>query len=60
MKVVFDTNTLIDDLNGIDAARDEIARCPDAAIGIITWMNLSVASEARNIHCLDRWRTPPR
>jgi len=44
MKVVFDTNILIDYLNGIDAARKEVERCPGAAISIITWMEVTVGS----------------
>ena len=40
MKLLFDTNILIDYLNGIDAARQEIERTRERCISIITWMEL--------------------
>ncbi len=47
VKALFDTNILIDFLNGIDAAREELARYDDPAISIITWMEVMVvASDA--------------
>jgi hypothetical protein len=39
-KVLFDTNILIDYLNGIPQARTELSRHPDRAISIITWMEV--------------------
>lgn len=38
--VLFDTNILIDHLNGISQAAQEIRRSKDAAISIITWIEV--------------------
>jgi predicted nucleic acid-binding protein len=40
MKALFDTNILIDYLNGIAAAKKEIERHTDRAISIVTWMEV--------------------
>ena len=40
VKALFDTNILIDYLNGIAAARDELDRYEDKAISIVTWMEV--------------------
>ena len=40
MKLLFDTNVLIDYLNGVDAAREEVERTRERCISIITWMEL--------------------
>jgi predicted nucleic acid-binding protein len=40
VRAVLDTCILIDHLNGVEAARVEIARHPDAAISIVTWMEV--------------------
>ncbi|MGV8891620.1 MAG: type II toxin-antitoxin system VapC family toxin [Burkholderiaceae bacterium] len=40
VKALFDTNILIDFLNGIEAADQEIKRHPDKAISLITWMEV--------------------
>jgi predicted nucleic acid-binding protein len=40
VKALFDTNILIDYLNGIDQARDEFALYDEKAISIITWMEV--------------------
>jgi predicted nucleic acid-binding protein len=45
-KVLFDTNILIDHLNGIDLAGVEIRRSPDRAISIITWMEVMAGSNS--------------
>lgn len=45
MKVLFDTNILIDYLNGIDAAREEIAAYPHPMISTITWVEVMVGSQ---------------
>lgn len=37
VKVIFDTNILIDHFDGIQSASDELARYEDAAISTITW-----------------------
>ncbi len=44
VKVLFDTNILVDYLNGIPQARDEIARYTDKAISLITWMEVLVGA----------------
>ena len=46
MKALFDTNILIDYLNGIDAARQEIARYEYASFSLITWMEVLVGTAA--------------
>lgn len=43
---LFDTNILIDHLNAVPQARDEIARFDDRAISIITWMEVMVGASA--------------
>ena len=46
VKALLDTNILIDFLRGIPSARDELNRYTDAAISVITWMEvLAGASE---------------
>ena len=45
MKALFDTNILIDYLNGIDAAREEIAAYPHPMISTITWVEVMVGSQ---------------
>lgn len=45
MKALFDTNILIDFLNGIEAARSEIALYHDRAISVITWMEIQVGTQ---------------
>ena len=46
MKAVFDTNILIDYLNGIDAAREELARYRVRQISIITFIEVLVGAKA--------------
>ena len=43
---LFDTNILIDHLNGIPEARAEIERFESRAISIITWMEVMVGASA--------------
>lgn len=45
MKALFDTNILIDYLNGITAAKIEIERYPYIAISMITWMEVMVGTK---------------
>lgn len=45
MKAVFDTNILIDYLNGIEAAKDEIGRFRKPIISIITWMEVLIGAK---------------
>jgi predicted nucleic acid-binding protein len=40
MKALFDTNILIDYLNGVEAARAEIERPAERLVSIITWMEV--------------------
>lgn len=44
MKALLDTNILIDYLNGIDAAREEIRRYEVPLISTITWMEVMVGT----------------
>ena len=44
VRALFDTNILIDFLNGIPQSRDEIARYEGKAISIITWMEVLVGA----------------
>ena len=46
VKAVFDTNFLIDYLNGIDAAREELARYRVRQISIITFIEVLVGAKA--------------
>ena len=43
---LFDTNILIDHLNAIPEAREEIERFENRAISIITWMEVMVGANA--------------
>ena len=40
MKALFDTNILIDYLNGVEAARAEIDRPAERLVSVITWMEV--------------------
>ncbi|MCM2404099.1 type II toxin-antitoxin system VapC family toxin [Rhizobium sp. S153] len=44
VKALFDTNILIDYLNGIEQAKDELALYEGRAISIITWMEVMVGA----------------
>jgi len=44
VKVLLDTNILIDFLNGIKAAKSELERFDDKAISIVTWMEVMVGT----------------
>jgi len=45
MKVVFDTNILVDYLNGIPAARRELESYEEIAISMVTWMEVLAGAE---------------
>ncbi|MDX8410884.1 MAG: type II toxin-antitoxin system VapC family toxin [Mariprofundaceae bacterium] len=45
MKALFDTNILIDFLNGAEAARNELALYDNPMISAITWMEVMVGAE---------------
>ena len=40
MKALFDTNILIDYLNGVEAARTEIERPAERLVSVVTWMEV--------------------
>lgn len=42
MKALFDSNILIDYLNGVEQARAEIERHPDRLISAVTWMEVLI------------------
>ena len=45
MKALFDTNILIDYLNGIEAAREELDRYETGLISVVSWMEVMVGAE---------------
>jgi predicted nucleic acid-binding protein len=63
MKALLDTNILIDYLNGIDAARAEIARYERPLISTITWIEVMVGAQSEEeLHVrsfLDRFLQVP-
>lgn len=44
VNVLFDTNILIDYLNGIEQAKTELDRYADKAISLVTWMEVMVGA----------------
>lgn len=46
---LFDTNILIDHLNAVPQAREEIERFDKRAISIVTWMEVMVGADANLI-----------
>jgi predicted nucleic acid-binding protein len=46
LRALFDTNILIDYLNGIEAAKAEVERYDSAAISVITWIEVLVGTKA--------------
>jgi predicted nucleic acid-binding protein len=44
VKALFDTNILIDYLNGVPEAQDELDRYDEKAISIVTWMEVMVGA----------------
>lgn len=45
VKALFDTNILIDYLNAVPEARDELDRFGERAISLISWMEVMVGAE---------------
>jgi hypothetical protein len=45
MKAVFDTNILVDYLNGIPAAKRELEHYEEAAISLVTWMEVLAGAD---------------
>ena len=48
VNIVFDTNILIDYLNGSEAAKDEIKKHKTSSISAITWMEVMVGADTHN------------
>lgn len=48
MNAVLDTNVLIDYLNGVTAAREEMRRYPQPSISPISWMEVMVGTTAED------------
>lgn len=55
MKALLDTNILIDYLNGIRAAKAELALYNDKAISVITWMEIQVGVDEGNQAVIDQF-----
>ena len=55
VKALFDTNILIDYLNGVQAAKKELARYEQRAISVITWMEVLVGATADEEAAIRRW-----
>ncbi len=53
MKALFDTNILIDYLNGNRAAKKEFSLYSDKAISIITWMEVQIGTDAPDQAAID-------
>jgi predicted nucleic acid-binding protein len=47
VKALFDTNILIDFLNGVPEARAEISRYRSVAISVVTWMEVRAGAPAQ-------------
>jgi len=52
---LFDTNILIDYLNGIEKAKDELERFNRKSISIITWMDVLAGTENDDIEDVKKW-----
>ena len=52
---MFDTNILIDYLNGKDQARAELARYTDRAISLVTWMEVMVGTTEQTAPSIRRF-----
>ena len=48
MKALFDTNILIDYLNGLDASRTELGRYQERLISVVTWMELLIGGRSED------------
>jgi predicted nucleic acid-binding protein len=55
VKALFDTNILIDYLNGVGAAKKELARYTYRAISTITWMEVLVGTTPNNEAAIRAW-----
>lgn len=64
MKAVLDTNILVDYLNGVKAAKDEVDKYDHPLISLITWMEVLVGAENQEEELpikqfLNRFQTMP-
>lgn len=48
VKAVFDTNIIIDYLNGVEKAKETLSRFEVKSISIITWMEVMIGSNDEN------------
>jgi predicted nucleic acid-binding protein len=55
VKALFDTNVLIDYLNGIEAADQELSRYAGKAISIITWMEVMAGAAPNEEAAVRAW-----
>jgi predicted nucleic acid-binding protein len=55
VKALFDTNILIDYLNGVGAAKKELARYEYRAISAITWMEVLVGASGEEDAAIRAW-----
>ena len=55
VKVLFDTNILIDYLNGFQEAKSELALYQDKAISIVSWMELQVGTTPDDQAAVDQF-----
>jgi len=55
VKALFDTCILIDYLNGIQSAKDEIELFKNKAISIITWMEVMVGEDKNPHVSIEAW-----
>ncbi len=55
VKALFDTNILIDYLNGVDNARDEIRRFEPPLISPVSWMEVMVGTDEREEKAVRRF-----
>jgi len=52
---LFDTNILIDYLNGIEQAEAELSKYANKAISIITWMEIVTGTELKELDAVKEW-----
>jgi predicted nucleic acid-binding protein len=55
VNVLFDTNILIDYLNGIPQAKAELTLYTDKAISIVTWMEIQVGTKPEEQSAVDHF-----
>ena len=55
VKVLFDTNILIDYLNGVSCAEEELLLYEDKAISVITWIEVMVGTNHKTEKKTQEW-----